>query len=85
MTHWHEKLYGTRVKMARVGITCVLQRCKFVGTRMIISLSTLKHTCTTRETKCVCEVVVGLYRMSVLVPYCHYMLAGTLCETFVES
>ena len=71
--------------MAHVGITHVLQACGFVGTCMIISLSTLKHTCTTCETKRVCEVVVGLYCMSVLVPYCHYMLAGTLCETFVES
>ena len=59
--------------------------CEFVGTHVIISLSTLKQMCTTHETKCVCEVVVGLYRMSVLVPYCHYMLAGTLRETFVES
>ena len=50
--------------MVRVGITCVLQTCEFVGTHMIISLSMLKHACTMRETKCVCEVVVGLYRIS---------------------
>ena len=85
MTHWHKKLYGTRVKMAHVGITRILQAREFVGTHVIISLSTLKHTYSTSETKCVCEVVVGLYRMSVLVPYCHYMLAGTLREMFVES
>ena len=47
--------------MARVGITHVLQACEFVGTHVIISLSMLKHVCTTRETKRMWEVVVGLY------------------------
>ena len=47
--------------MAHVGIMRVLQACELVGTCMIISLSTLKHVCTTRETKRLFEVVVGLY------------------------
>ena len=50
------------MKMARVGITHVCKHVNFVGTRVIISLSTLKHACTMRETKHVCEIVVGLYR-----------------------
>ena len=57
--------------MAHVGITHVLQACKFVGTRVIISLSTLKHACTTRVTKCICEVVVGLYSISLQIPTGH--------------
>ena len=51
------------MKMAHVEIRGVLQACEFVGTCVIISLSMLKQVCTTSESKRVCEVVVGLYRI----------------------
>ena len=49
-----------------------LQACEFVGTHVIISLSTLKQACTTHEVcVCVCErmceVVVGLYRIFLVI------------------
>ena len=51
------------MKTAHVEIMGVLQACEFIGTRVIISLSMLKHVCTMHESKRVCEVVVGLYRI----------------------